>query len=86
MVETTSEVKYGHILDTHDLSNPHCAKDAYDTALRYNPNNQDAKQDRTLPHWQRARRYNKGASGSAAKYVNKGSLCRVIITENENSP
>ena len=68
----------------HDLTEPHLAKEAYDTALRYNPNNQDAKFDRIIPHRLNARYINQGVSGPA-KYGG-GSLCGVIIIENENIP
>lgn len=68
----------------HDLTDPINAKEAYDTALEYNPNNQDAGNDCRLPHGLRARYDNQTVSGAAAKYVDKGSLCRVIITENKD--
>lgn len=70
----------------HDLGNPFKAKNAYDTALRYNPYNQDAKHDRTLPHGLRARRNNEGQSGIQVKYVENESLCQVIITDNQERP
>ena len=70
----------------HDLGEVFKAKEAYDTALRYNPINQDAKDDRTLPHGQRARYNNEGASGVSVKYVEKRSLCRIIITDSEEIP
>lgn len=64
----------------HDLGKPHKAKNAYDKALEYNPNNQDVCHDRRLPHGLRARYDNQGASGAMAKYQG-GSLCAVIIDE-----
>ena len=57
------------------------AKKAYEKALEYNPNNQDAKYDRSLPHGLRARFNNQGASGVAVKYEGGGSLCPIIISE-----
>ena len=65
----------------HDLGEPNNANKAYGKALDYNPNNQDAKHDRRLPHGLRARLSNQGASGMAAKYEIGGSLCPVIVTE-----
>lgn len=65
----------------HDFREPHEANKAYGKALEYNPNNQDAKHDRRLPHGLRARFYNQGASGTASKYETGESLCPVIVTE-----
>ena len=65
----------------HDLGDPNNANKAYGKALEYNPNNQDAKHDRRLPHGLRARLDNQGASGSVTKYERGGSLCPVVITD-----
>ena len=72
----------------HDLGEPYNANKAYADALECNPNNQDAKHDRRLPHGLRARLDNQGASGGVVKYEKGGSLCSVIITETgaENYP
>lgn len=64
----------------HDIGDPNNANKAYETALAYNPGNQDAKDDRRLPHGLRARLNNQGASGVGVKYEQGGSLCPVIIT------
>ena len=69
----------------HDLTEPHEANKAYGKALEYNPNNQDAKHDRRLPHGLRARLDNQGPSGSSAKYEGGGSLCPVVITDGDYS-
>ena len=65
----------------HDLGDPYDANNAYKKALEYNPNNQDAKHDRSLPHGLRARLDNQGPSGAVAKYERGGSLCPIVITE-----
>ena len=65
----------------HDLGEPYKANQAYGKALEYNPNNQDAKHDRHLPHGLRARLDNQTASGMAAKYETGGSLSPIIVTE-----
>ena len=75
--EIYTHIGYAH----HDLGEPYNAKTAYEKALRYNPNNQDAKHDRRLPHGLRARLDNQRASGAVAKYERGGSLCPVVITE-----
>lgn len=65
----------------HDIGDPYNANRVYKTALEYNPNNQDAKDDSRLPHGLRARLNNQGASGVGVKYEQGGSLCPVIITD-----
>ena len=63
----------------HDIGDPNNANKAYEKALEYNPNNQDAKHGSGLPHGLRQRFNNKGASGPTA--YDGESLCPVVITD-----
>ena len=63
----------------HDLGDLYNANKAYKKALEYNPNNQDARDGRRLPHGLRQRFNNQGPSGAVA--YEGGSLCPVVITD-----
>ena len=64
----------------HDLDEISKSQKYYKKAIEYNPNNPDAKNDRTLPYSLRSRYDNEGASGSVA--YSGESLCDVIVKEN----
>lgn len=76
---------YTHIAYAyHDLGDVKNANRAYETAIKYNPDNKDAHYDKKMPHGLRASTYNIGVSGIAQKYNKGESLMPVIISEEDH--